>query len=188
VYCNGYIVLRSDQRPKGAFPPCRQPLPDKKLIKYSSIEWTLVNSLIDLLDSHSVVGEDVEVTHLRGSLATIEEDIGRLVDAIRFRGFDGSMGEALDGLERDRKKIIAELGETSQKASKSILEGSIKNLSKSVASERTIPEINQEMRQVFSSIVIDHRMEMIRLTFLDGSRESIPSGPMRASRQGAAAS
>ena len=88
--------------------------PEKKLIKYDEIEGYIKGNLFDILEGHSLNGEADETTTLKGAMNEIEEGIGRLVDAIRVRGFDGSIGEALDSLEAQRKRLTAEMIEASQ--------------------------------------------------------------------------
>jgi hypothetical protein len=146
---------------------------NKKLTVYSGIEAILLNELVDILDNHSPLVEDLNVMELKASLAESEAEIIRLTDAIRYRGFDSSLGELLDGLERNRDTIKARLGETSQRPSKGFLESVIADLKASILDGDTIPEINQNMRLVFKSLVIDDEKKVIDLTFVDGSRAFI---------------
>jgi DNA invertase Pin-like site-specific DNA recombinase len=147
--------------------------PNKKLTVYGQIEGVLLNELVEVLDGHSPIAEDTNVTDLKRAMEEKEAEIGRVVDAIRYRGFDTSMGGTLDSLERQRDAIRAQLGEASQRASKSIMENSISGLKSSILNGGSVEEINQHMRLVFKSLVIDDKEKVIDLTFVDGSRTFI---------------
>lgn len=114
--------------------------PEVKLIKYDWIEGYLKHNLYDILEQHSLKSEGSEITNLKTAMDDIEAGIGRLVDAIRLRGFDGSVGAALDSLEEQRKALTLEMIEASQKASKSVLEANIENLKNSLLFGATISE------------------------------------------------
>jgi len=74
---------------------------NKKLTVYGQIEGVLLNELVEVLDGHSPIAEDTNVTDLKRAMEEKEAEIGRVVDAIRYRGFDTSMGETLDNLTSD---------------------------------------------------------------------------------------
>jgi DNA invertase Pin-like site-specific DNA recombinase len=154
-----------------------------RLINYNYIEGLLANNLYELLDYHSPKAEDTKVTDLKQAMDENEQEIGRLVDAIRIRGFEGSIGQALDSLENDRKRLTQEMAEVSQRVSKPVLENDIVNLKNSLAGRDPIPEINQHMRIVMKSIVIDLKINVIELTFVDGSRAFMPLGSLRERRR-----
>jgi hypothetical protein len=78
---------------------------ERKMIKYDLIEGILLHELADVLEMHSPQGEADELTNLKGAVVEIEDGVSRLVDAIRFRGHDASIGQALDQLERERRAI-----------------------------------------------------------------------------------
>jgi DNA invertase Pin-like site-specific DNA recombinase len=147
--------------------------PEKKMIKYDWIEGILLNDLPDVLENHSPLAEKDELTTLKGALNEVEEGIGRLVDAIRLRGFDGSIGAALDSLEAERKTLTAQMTEASQRASKTALEAHIQNLIGSLRARESIAEINTNMRLVFKSIVIDPHQHVIQLRLVDDSQTFI---------------
>jgi hypothetical protein len=79
--------------------------------------------------------------------------------------------------------LTQEMNEASQRASKSVLENDIGNLKNSLLARDTIPEINQHMRIVMKSIVIDLKINVIELTFVDGSRSFMPLGKLRERRR-----
>jgi DNA invertase Pin-like site-specific DNA recombinase len=153
---------------------------NKKLTPYGPIEGILLHELPEVLANHSPIEEDTNVTDLKQALDEKEAEIGRVVDAIRYRGFDGSMGTVLDSLEAQRKTMRAELDKTSPRASKSSLEDAIGNLISAIGNASStgrqaeqIPQINVHMRSVFKSLVIDHENKVIRLTLADGSQTFI---------------
>jgi hypothetical protein len=140
------------------------------MIKYDLIEGILLHELADVLEMHSPQGEADELTNLKGAVVEIEDGISRLVDAIRFRGHDASIGQALDQLERERRALTAQLIEASHKASRTVLESHIENLHNCLRTGATIPEINTQMRLIFKAIVIDPYHHVISLTLVDNSR------------------
>jgi recombinase/recombinase-like zinc beta ribbon protein len=144
--------------------------PEKKMIKYDMVEGVLLNELGEALENHSPVAEADETTALKAAMTDIEERIGRLVDAIEFRGHDTSIGQALDSLEAERKTVAALMIEASQRASKTVLEAHIQNLINSLAQRAPIAEINTHMRLVFRTVVVDTHQHVITLTLVDGSR------------------
>jgi DNA invertase Pin-like site-specific DNA recombinase len=146
---------------------------EKKMIKYDMVEGVLLNELGEALENHSPVAEADETTTLKAAMTEVEERIGRLVDAIGFRGFDASIGQALDSLESERKALTAVMIEASQRASKTVLEAHIQNLINSLARRGPIAEINTHMRLVFRTIVVDQRRHVLTLTLVDGSRTFI---------------
>ena len=155
---------------------------NKKLTVYDRIERILLHELPEVLESHSVKDEDTNLTDLKGALEEVELEIGRVMDAIRIRGFDSTIGHVLDSLEAQRKAIRSEMDKTSQRASKSFLENGIQSLISAIRSGETIPEINQHMRLVFKSLVIKHAEPrpdregtpaFIALTLVDGSQTFI---------------
>ena len=168
---------RIDIKPKYRYMLCTnarvKACSENKMIKYDGIENTLLNELPEILENHSPVAEKDELTTLKGAMNEIEEGIGRLVDAIRFRGFDTSIGEALDSLEGQRKALTAEMIEANQRASKTTLEAHIQNLVGSLRARESVAEINTTMRLVFRSIVVDPNQHAIQLTLVDGSQTFI---------------
>ena len=133
----------------------------------------MLHELPEVLENHSIKAEDTNVTDLKGALEVVEAEIGRVGDAIRLRGFDNSLAAVLDGLEAQRKAIRQQMSETSLRASKSFLENCIRNLIASIRAGEPVPEINQHMRLVFKSLVMDHANKVIRLTLEDGSETFI---------------
>lgn len=127
---------------------------NSRLIKYGPLEGIILGSLPEILDQHSPKGEDVSVTDLKMALEEVETEIGRLIDAIKIRGFDGAIGNALNALEQDRKRLTAEMSEAGGRASKTFLTAAIQSLKNEVLSGSSIPDINQTMRLVFKSIII----------------------------------
>jgi DNA invertase Pin-like site-specific DNA recombinase len=170
--CGGSMTY--NMKPKYQYLVCAnsrvKACPEVKLIKYDWIEGYLKHNLYDILEQHSLKSEGSEITNLKTAMDDIEAGIGRLVDAIRLRGFDGSVGAALDSLEEQRKALTLEMIEASQKASKSVLEANIENLKNSLLFGATISEINLQMRLVMKSLVINPYQHVIIITFVDGSR------------------
>jgi hypothetical protein len=110
---------------------------------------------------------------LKNALDEVEAEIGRVMDAIRIRGFDSTIGQVLNSLEAQRKAIALEIGQVSQRAPKSFLESAIQALISSIRTGDTIPEINQHMRLVFKSLVLDDPNNVLRLTLVDDSQTFI---------------
>jgi hypothetical protein len=156
---------------------------NNRLINYNHIEGNLFNNLYELLDQHSPIAEEPRTTDLKQVMDELDQEIGRVVDAIRIRGYDGSIGLALDSLEQQRKALTLEMAESREKVPLTVLEHSIENLKQSLAVRDTIPEINMHMRSVFKSIVINLKTNTIVLTLLDGSRAFLPLGPLRERRR-----
>lgn len=146
---------------------------NKKLTPYGEIEGILLHELPEVLENHSPIAEDTNITDLKGALDEVEAEIGRVVDAIRFRGFDGPMGGVLSGLEAQKKAIRSELDKVAPRASKSFVEEAIGNLIGSIQNGEEIPQINVHMRSVFKSLVIDDTNNVLRLTLVDGSQSFI---------------
>ena len=146
---------------------------NKKLTVYGDIEGVLLHELPEVLEAHSVKDEDTNVTDLKNALDEVEAEIGRVMDAIRIRGFDSTIGQVLNSLEAQRKAIALEIGQVSQRAPKSFLESAIQALISSIRTGDTIPEINQHMRLVFKSLVLDDPNNVIRLTLVDNSQTFI---------------
>jgi DNA invertase Pin-like site-specific DNA recombinase len=146
---------------------------NKRLVVYRDIENLLFNNLPEVLNTHAVLAEDETVSNLRNELVEVEAEIGRVGDAVRMRGFDASLGSLLDNLEAQRKALTHQLTDTSLRASKTFLERAIADLVRSIRNGDEIPVINQGMRLVFKSLVIDHPNKVIRLTLVDGSETFI---------------
>jgi hypothetical protein len=117
----------------------------------------LLHELYDILEGHSFANEKDELTTLRAAMVEIEDQMSRLVDVIRFRGHDSTIGPALDSLESERKALTLQMIEAAQRTPQTALMAHIENLKSSLMGGGTISEINVLMRLVMKSIVIGLR-------------------------------
>ena len=114
---------------------------------------------------------DSEVQELRGQLDGTDDQLGRLIDALRQHGPSAAISESLTALEAHKRATEAELREAEERASAAsprAVERRREDLLDALDSGATAGELNVKLRGVFEAVIPDHRTGRMALRWIGG--------------------
>ena len=115
---------------------------------------------------------DSEVWQLRTELEGIDDELGRLIDAIREHGHSPALSAALTALEQTKRATEARLEDASQRASYAApvaIERRRAELADLLDNpEATAGDLNVKLRGVFEALIPDHSTGRMALRWIGG--------------------